>query len=93
LNEMELVVRAGLIFSEALCQISASGNVFLTDYNQNFSNCVCRMKADLVAYEYLQKTWPERSKYYDLKIDELVGQLSDEQLMISDVSEPNSCIM
>lgn len=87
---MELLVRAGLIFSEALCQAYNSNKTFLTDYNQSVSNHVARMKTDVMADKYFEKTWQERAKYYDLKIDEVVGKLADEQLMFLEAAEPDS---
>lgn len=84
---MEFVVQAGLIFSEALCHASAPTKVFLTDYNQTLADHVLRMKEDLIAGNYFEKTWTERVKYYHLKIDEIVGKLADEQLLISEVAD------
>lgn len=84
---MEFVVKAGLIFSEALCHASTSNRVFLTDYNQTLSDHVLRMKEDLIADNYFEKTWTERLEYYHLKTDEIVGKLADEQLLISEVAE------
>jgi len=93
LNEMEFLVRAGLIFSEALCQVYSTGKKFLTDYNQSELDHVVRLKTDLIADDYFEKTWQERRTYYDAKIDEMVGKLADEQLIILEATEPDTCIM
>ena len=84
---MELLVEAGLIFSEALCQAYNSSKAFLTDYDQTISRHVACMKECLLKDKYSDKSWPERITYYDLKIDEMVGKLLDEQLVKSKAAE------
>lgn len=90
MNEFELVIRAGLIFSEALCQAYNPTRAFLTEYSESVADHVARVKTDLIADKYFDKTWPERTQYYDLKVDEIVGNLTDEQLVSLKDAEPNT---
>ena len=93
MNEMELLVRAGMIFSEALCHTYIPVKTFLADYNQSVLNHVTCMKADLIADNYFEKSWQERTRYYDLKIDEIVGKLTDEQIVSAKSIEPEPSVM
>ncbi|MGI4849187.1 MAG: hypothetical protein ACRYGK_13755 [Janthinobacterium lividum] len=93
MDEMKLLVRAGMIFSEALCQAYNPNKTFVTDYNQNVLSHVTCMKANLIESNYFEKNWEERTKYYDLKVDEIVGKLADEQANSSKSIEPESLMM